>query len=150
MRFFLTSRLLGFAACVGLFIISCIGLWWNIDWIWGVLASGALIVVGIHDLVQRKRAVSHNYPILAHFRYFLESIGPEIRQYFIERDTEENPFSRLQRSVVYQRAKGERDTRPFGTQIDVYANDELRLAVGQCDPRTQRGREDGQFLPRHR
>jgi glutamate synthase domain-containing protein 2 len=123
MRFFLTSRLLGFAACVALFLVSCVECWWNPVWGWGVLVFGVLIVVGIHDLVQRRRAVSHNYPVLAHIRYFLESIGPEIRQYFIERDTEENPFSRLQRSIVYQRAKGARDTRPFGTQIDVYAND---------------------------
>ncbi|HEY2345010.1 MAG TPA: FMN-binding glutamate synthase family protein [Xanthomonadaceae bacterium] len=123
MRFFLTARLLGFATCVVLFLACCAGIWWNPAWAWGAIVFGALIAVGIHDIGQRQRAVSHNYPILAHFRYFLESIGPEIRQYFIERDTEENPFSRLQRSVVYQRAKGVRDTRPFGTQIDVYAND---------------------------
>jgi len=132
MRFFLTSRLLGFAACVALFVVSCVESWWNPMWGWGVLVFGVLIAVGIHDLVQRRRAVSHNYPVLAHIRYFLESIGPEIRQYFIERDTEENPFSRLQRSVVYQRAKGARDTRPFGTQIDVYANDHEWMNHSVC------------------
>jgi glutamate synthase domain-containing protein 2 len=64
-----------------------------------------------------------NYPILAHFRYGLESIGPEMRQYFIQSDTAEVPFSRLQRALVYQRSKAVRDTRPFGTLIDVYGTD---------------------------
>ncbi|HTD29273.1 MAG TPA: FMN-binding glutamate synthase family protein [Xanthomonadaceae bacterium] len=123
MSSFLPARLWGFAACVLLFVLCCVGLLWNEAWEWGALVFGVLVAVGVYDLVQRRHAVSRNYPVLAHFRYFLESIGPEIRQYFIERDTEENPFSRLQRSIVYQRAKGERDTRPFGTQIDVYSND---------------------------
>src|SRR5690606_17830850 len=52
--------------------------------------------------------------------YGLESIGPEIRQYFIERDTEEAPFSREQRALVYQRAKAVRDTVPFGSELDAY------------------------------
>lgn len=80
-----------------------------------------LVAVGIHDMVQRRRTVSRNYPILAHFRYFLESIGPEIRQYFIQSDTEERPFSREQRSLVYQRAKNVLDKRPFGSQLDMSA-----------------------------
>jgi glutamate synthase domain-containing protein 2 len=132
MRFFLTSRLLGFAVCVLLFVLCCVEYQWNTSWGWGAVLFGCLIAVGIHDLIQRKRAVSHNYPVLAHIRYFLESVGPEIRQYFIERDTEENPFSRLQRSIVYQRAKGERDTRPFGTQLDVYANDHEWINHSVC------------------
>ncbi len=132
MQNLLISRLLGFAFCVAMLLASCIGLWWSLQWLWGVAVFGALVAVGIHDMLQKRRAVSHNYPVLAHFRYFLESIGPEIRQYFIERDTEENPFSRLQRAVVYQRAKGVRDTRPFGTQIDVYANDHEWMNHSVC------------------
>jgi len=132
MRFFLSARLWGFAACVLLLVLSFVEWQWDDNWGWGVLVFGILVVVGVYDLVQRRRAVSHNYPVLAHIRYFLESIGPEIRQYFIERDTEENPFSRLQRSVVYQRAKGARDTRPFGTQIDVYANDHEWMNHSVC------------------
>ena len=123
MHFLLSARLWGFALCAALFVLSSVATVWNHGWFWAVPVFGALVAVGIYDIMQRRRAVSRNYPVLAHFRYFLESIGPEIRQYFIERDTEENPFSRLQRSIVYQRAKGERDTRPFGTQVDVYAND---------------------------
>ena len=88
---------------------------------WLVAISGALTVVGLSDLLQTKRALRRNYPILAHFRFFFESIRPEIRQYFLEDDTVAAPFSRNQRSIVYQRAKRETDKRPFGTQLDVYS-----------------------------
>ena len=81
---------------------------------------GLLVATGTWDLVQRKHTVSRNYPILAHFRYFLESIGPEIRQYFIQSDTDERPFSREQRTIVYQRAKNVLDKRPFGSQLGMY------------------------------
>jgi glutamate synthase domain-containing protein 2 len=60
-----------------------------------------------------------NYPVMGHLRFIFEFIRPEIRQYFIEGDTEAQPFSRAQRSLVYQRAKGQVDNRPFGTQLDV-------------------------------
>ncbi|MEP1216555.1 MAG: glutamate synthase-related protein [Marinobacter sp.] len=85
-----------------------------------ILVFGALTALGTWDLLQRKRTVSRNYPILAHFRYFLESIGPEIRQYFIQSDTDERPFSREQRTIVYQRAKNVLDKRPFGSQLGMY------------------------------
>lgn len=90
--------------------------WWG----WPVAIFGGLSALGTHDLLQRRRTVSRNYPILAHLRYGLESIGPEIRQYFIQSDTEERPFSREQRAVVYQRAKNVRDKKPFGSQFDMY------------------------------
>ena len=86
-----------------------------------LLLFAALIALGIHDLVQTKRSVLRNYPIIGHLRFMLEFIRPEIRQYFLESDNEATPFSRAQRSLVYQRAKGEQDKRPFGTQLDVHA-----------------------------
>ncbi|MES2150003.1 MAG: FMN-binding glutamate synthase family protein [Pseudomonadota bacterium] len=88
---------------------------------WLVLASGFLTAVGLADMNQTKRSLRRNYPILANFRFFFEMIRPEIRQYFLEDDTDAKPFSRNQRSIVYQRAKLETDKRPFGTQLDVYA-----------------------------
>ena len=90
---------------------------------WGVAVFGALAGLGTLDLLQRKSTLRRNYPILAHFRYGLESIGPEMRQYFIQSDTAEVPFSRQQRALVYQRAKRMNDVRPFGTQQDVYGID---------------------------
>ncbi len=86
---------------------------------WAFLVCGGLSVVGWWDVVQSRRAVLRNYPIIGHFRYMLEKVRPELRQYFLESDTEATPFSRSQRSLVYARAKGETDKRPFGTQLDV-------------------------------
>jgi glutamate synthase domain-containing protein 2 len=88
---------------------------------WWALASGALVVTGIRDSLQTRRAVLRNYPLIGHLRFLLEYMRPEIRQYFIESDSEALPFSRTQRSLVYQRAKGDPDQRPFGTQFDVQA-----------------------------
>ena len=84
-----------------------------------IAVFGSLSVLGIHDMLQKSHAVLRNYPISAHIRFLLEEIRPEMRQYFIEGDNEAAPFSRQQRSLVYQRAKGDSDKRPFGTQLDV-------------------------------
>lgn len=88
---------------------------------WWTLPFLGLVALGSWDLRQRSRTLRRNYPILAHFRYCLESIGPEMRQYFIQSDTEERPFSREQRSAVYQRAKNVLDKKPFGSVLDMYA-----------------------------
>ena len=83
------------------------------------LVFAALVLLGLHDLRQTRHAVLRNYPVIGHLRFLLEYIRPELRQYFIESDTEAAPFSRAQRSLVYQRAKSEPDNRPFGTHLDV-------------------------------
>jgi glutamate synthase domain-containing protein 2 len=85
---------------------------------WVLLLTG-LVAVGIYDLQQTQHAVLRNYPILGHLRFLLEFIRPELRQYFIEGDNDAVPFSRAQRSLVYARAKGDPDKRPFGTQMNV-------------------------------
>lgn len=79
-----------------------------------------LIVMGFYDMYQSKKSIRRNFPLLGRMRYLLESIGPEIRQYFIEKDLDGKPFNRLERSLVYQRSKKETDTTPFGTQLDLY------------------------------
>jgi glutamate synthase domain-containing protein 2 len=86
-----------------------------------VLLFASLVGVGVYDMVQTRRSILRNYPIIGHMRFMLEFVRPEIRQYFIESDNEATPFSRSQRSLVYQRAKGQPDKRPFGTQLDVHA-----------------------------
>jgi len=83
------------------------------------LGSG-LSLLGLRDLVQTRHALLRNYPVIGHLRFLLEWIRPEIRQYFIDSDRDAVPFSREQRSLVYQRAKGQVDKRPFGTQLDVH------------------------------
>src|SRR5215472_388460 len=81
----------------------------------------AATAVGVWDMIQSGHSLKRNYPILANIRFFLEKIRPEIRQYFLESETDGTPFNRAKRSVVYQRAKGQLDKRPFGTQQDIYA-----------------------------
>ena len=95
----------------------------DVAWAWGVAVFGSFSMLGAWDLLQTRSTLRRNYPILAHFRYGLESIGPEMRQYFIESDTAEVPYSRQQRALIYQRAKAVNDTRPFGTQQDVYGSE---------------------------
>lgn len=80
----------------------------------------ALSLLGLNDVRQSSHSVLRNYPVLGHVRFLMEQIRPEIRQYLLEDDHEEEPFSRDQRSLVYQRAKGQEDARPFGTKKRVY------------------------------
>src|SRR5690606_10644834 len=90
-------------AVVAIFVFSLIvTLSFDSGWWWLALLSGALTVRGIMDMRQKNHALLRNYPLLAHFRYLFESIRPEIRQYFLEEDAASNPFSRNQRSLVYQ------------------------------------------------
>ena len=98
--------------------------WWATrgggEWLVALLL--VLALVGVRDLLQTRHAILRNYPVIGRMRFFFEYIRPEIRQYFIEGDAEALPFSRAQRSLVYQRAKMEPDNRPFGTQLDVTQN----------------------------
>ena len=80
-----------------------------------------IIILGYYDFFQKKHAIMRNYPILGRGRYIMEELRPKIYQYFIEGETDGAPINRMFRSVVYQRAKKERDTTPFGTQTDLYA-----------------------------
>src|SRR5262245_26231711 len=91
------------------------------DWFITLFAVCAVLVaIGIWDMLQTKHSLRRNYPILANLRFMLEKIRPEIRQYFLESELDGTPFNRNKRAVVYQRAKGELDKRPFGTQQDIY------------------------------
>ncbi len=103
----------------GLLVSLPVTLWLEAGYLFPVI-FGVLTALGTWDLLQRKHTVSRNYPIMANFRYLFESIGPEIRQYFIQSDTEERPFSREQRTIIYQRAKNVLDKRPFGSQLGMY------------------------------
>ena len=104
----------------GLVLLAALAWWlWSGQGLWLVPVFAALSALGIHDLVQTRHAILRNYPVIGHLRFLAEYIRPEMRQYFIEGDMEAAPFSRAQRSLVYQRAKGQPDNRPFGTQLDV-------------------------------
>lgn len=102
--------------------LAVVGLLSYINWkfLFLLLIFIPLILLGLYDMFQSKRTIRRNFPLLGRLRYLLESMGPEMRQYFIETDLEGKPFNRLQRNIVYQRSKKENDTNPFGTQLDVY------------------------------
>ncbi|MDX1520367.1 MAG: FMN-binding glutamate synthase family protein [Anaerolineae bacterium] len=89
--------------------------------LWSLIVVGPIAIIGLYDYFQTRHAVLRNFPIIGHFRYMFEMIRPEMYQYFIESDTDGMPFNRIERSVIYQRSKGTRDTIPFGTLRDVSA-----------------------------
>lgn len=87
---------------------------------WAFIFIGPFVLLGIYDLYQPKHSIVRNYPVFGRLRYFMEDLRPKIYQYFVESDVNGTPYSRLSRSLIYQRAKKENDTIPFGTQFDVY------------------------------
>jgi glutamate synthase domain-containing protein 2 len=97
------------------------GLAWP-PFFWAFIFVGPIVILGVYDLYQPKHSIVRNYPVLGHLRYLMEDLRPKVYQYFVESDTNGKPFSRLNRSLIYQRAKKENDTIPFGTQLDVYEN----------------------------
>jgi glutamate synthase (ferredoxin) len=78
-----------------------------------------VLLIALYDLFQRKHAILRNFPIIGHFRYLLESVGPELRQYIVTSNDEERPFSRDQRRWVYASAKRENNYFGFGTDNDL-------------------------------
>lgn len=82
---------------------------------------GPIIFIGVQDMIQGKQSIRRNFPVLGRLRYVFEDLRPKIQQYFVESDTDGAPINRNERSVIYQRAKKQVDTIPFGTQLDVYA-----------------------------
>lgn len=86
---------------------------------WIPIFLGAVYLLGLYNVTQSKHAILRNFPVLGYFRYFFESISPEMQQYFIERETDGKPFPRNQRSAVYRRSKNLSDTVPFGTQLEI-------------------------------
>lgn len=90
----------------------------KVDW-WVPFFLTIIYAIGVYNVTQTKHAILRNFPVLGYFRYFFESISPEMQQYFIERETDGKPFPRNQRAAVYRRAKNLSDTVPFGTQLEV-------------------------------
>ncbi|MEL6917499.1 MAG: FMN-binding glutamate synthase family protein [Bacteroidota bacterium] len=121
----------------------------NIPWWAWILVFLAL--VALRDIFfQRSHTISHNFPIVGHLRYWLESIGPEMRQYFVANNREELPFNRIERGWIYASAKKENNYEGFGTDRDIYAhqhifikNQMMAYTVGQGHPNAK----DNTFLP---
>lgn len=97
---------------------------WAIFWLDVLLLfaiAGPVIYMGVEDMLQTRQSIRRNFPVVGRLRYVFEDLRPKIQQYFVESDTDGAPINRNDRSVIYQRAKKQIDTIPFGTQMDVYA-----------------------------
>jgi glutamate synthase domain-containing protein 2 len=88
--------------------------------LWALVIVGPLLLIGLYDVFQRQHSILRNFPVIGHGRYLFEMVRPEIQQYFIESNTDAFPIAREFRNIAYQRAKGELETQPFGTQRDLY------------------------------
>ena len=109
-----------FFSVLSLLIVGLVGYYWWPPILWSLVILLPLILLGVYEMLQTKHAIMRNFPVLGRGRYIMEALRPKIYQYFIESDTSGTPLNRISRTVVYQRAKKELDTSPFGTQLDVY------------------------------
>jgi len=100
-------------------VVGLAGMAWPPAW-YLLLLIVPLLALGIRDATQTKHTVLRNFPIIGHFRYLIEHFRPEIQQYLIESNLDAYPVEREYRALIYQRAKGDLETKPFGTQRDVY------------------------------
>ena len=132
---------------LGVVFFSTLSFLFGSFWLLFSLASLFLFLVGFSDYTQKKRAVLGNFPLMGRFRFIFEAIRPELRQYFWEADSDELPYSRNQRSMVYQRSKRILAARPFGSDENQYLedfnwlnhsispskidNDDFRITVGK-------------------
>ncbi|EKD42374.1 MAG: hypothetical protein ACD_73C00185G0003 [uncultured bacterium] len=108
----------------GLILVSgftLLGHFIHTDWYYAFILIGPLVLLGLHDIIQKKHSILRNFPVLGHGRFLMEAIRPELQQYFVESNLNGMPISRELRSIVYQRSKGDLQTVPFGTQKNVYA-----------------------------
>ena len=108
---------------LGVVFFAAISFLFSNFWVLFSLGSLFFFLVGISDYTQKKRAVLGNFPLMGRFRFIFEAIRPELRQYFWEADSDELPYSRNQRSMVYQRSKRILAARPFGSDENQYLED---------------------------
>ena len=116
-------------------------------WAWILIILG---IIAIRDILQKMHTISHNFPIVGHIRYIFESIGPEIRQYFVANNREELPFNRIERSWIYASAKKENNYEGFGTDRDIYAHQHVFINNAMMPFKLTKGHPntiDKTFLP---
>ena len=120
----------------------------SVPW-WGWLLL-VLFLVAIRDILQPKHTISHNFPIVGHFRYMLEKIGPELRQYLVANNREELPFNRIERGWIYASAKKENNYEGFGTDRDIYDIQHIFVKNAMMPfkvPENHPHKHDNYFLP---
>ncbi len=116
-------------------------------WVWLLVV---LLIIALRDILQRKHTIQHNFPLVGHIRYLFESIGPEIRQYFVANNREELPFNRIERGWIYASAKKENNYEGFGTDRDIYAHHHIFINNAMMPYKLPEGhpnKSDHCFLP---
>ncbi len=111
-------RFFRIVAGVGIAIVLLGFIWPGLLWLW--LALAIVLAIGIYDVWQKKHTLHRNFPFIGRLRWLMEAVRPFVQQYFIESEINGRPVSRMFRSIVYQRAKGDLDTNPYGTKVRVY------------------------------
>ncbi|MEU5688260.1 FMN-binding glutamate synthase family protein [Streptomyces venezuelae] len=130
------ARYTALAVCATSAVFATAGTCEQSWWWWTVaVPTLGLTALGVWDIVQRRHAILRNYPLLGHARFMLESIRPELQQYFVERNFDGRPYDRAVRDVVYQRAKGIEAKTAFGTERDIYAEGHEFLAPSMAPRR---------------
>lgn len=118
---------------------------------WWLLLPGILILLIIRDIfIQKKHTIQHNFPLVGHIRYLLETIGPELRQYIVANNREELPFNRIRRSWVYASSKNQNNYQSFGTDLDIYSADHIFINNAMFPFKMPSGHinlDDPSFLP---
>ncbi|GAB1857147.1 FMN-binding glutamate synthase family protein [Flavobacteriaceae bacterium MHTCC 0001] len=116
-------------------------------WLWVIIV---LALIAVRDIFQRKHTIIHNFPLVGHLRYVLESIGPEMRQYFVANNREELPFNRIERGWVYASSKKENNYEGFGTDRDIYEHQHIFINNAMMPYKLKDGHPnivDNTFLP---
>ncbi len=120
-------------------------------WLWVASGLGVIVVlVALYDVTQKKRAIIRNFPVIGHFRYWLETIGPELRQYIVTSNDEERPFSRDQRRWVYASSKKENNYFGFGTDNDIERTSSYLIVKHAVFPRASPHDGEPGYDPRYR
>src|ERR1051326_2998171 len=109
-----------FNFAIGILVVTAVATYFWHPFVWSLVLTVPIVLVGIMDITQTHHSLKRNFPVIGRMRWWAEWMRPKIYQYFIESDTDGTPFNRLSRNVIYQRAKKENDTTPFGTQLNVY------------------------------
>ena len=120
-------------------------------WLTGLaIAFGILAIWVAYDVTQRKHAILHNFPVIGHFRYWLEAIGPELRQYIVTSNNEERPFNRDERSWVYASSKKENNYFGFGTDNDIEATPNYLIIRHAAFPLNEPAADDPAYDPQYK
>ena len=124
-----------------LLVAIALAAWWA-PARWTLLLWVPLLLLALYDALQRHHSLRRNFPLIGRIRWLFETLRPFLYAYIVESPLDGRPFARVERDIVYARAKGELDSHPFGTELDVYSDEyewmSHSMAPAMAPDRTQR------------